>query len=142
MVISIQFGSGSQREMRQPIIWQRFWPKTKRHENERNWTERGTRVCSAPLGSANDQFETNYSSIRTLTKENLLLQALYRKIELYTPKFVILQPTYHLSFYRSELLWFYQDGASHIYPDAWEEYLEPIPEVCDMCNPNKHIGDS
>jgi proline iminopeptidase len=30
---------------------------------------------------------------------------------------------------RKELLWFYQDGASHIYPDAWEKYLEPIPEV-------------
>jgi proline iminopeptidase len=30
---------------------------------------------------------------------------------------------------RSELLWFYQEGASHMYPDAWEKYLEPIPEV-------------
>ena len=29
---------------------------------------------------------------------------------------------------RSELAWFYQEGASHIYPDAWESYLEPIPE--------------
>ncbi len=29
---------------------------------------------------------------------------------------------------RSELLWFYQEGASWIYPDAWESYLEPIPE--------------
>jgi len=28
---------------------------------------------------------------------------------------------------RSELLWFYQDGASHIFPDAWESYLAPIP---------------
>ncbi len=28
---------------------------------------------------------------------------------------------------RSELLWFYQEGASHIFPDAWERYLEPIP---------------
>ncbi|MCC7012767.1 MAG: prolyl aminopeptidase [Planctomycetes bacterium] len=28
---------------------------------------------------------------------------------------------------RSELLWFYQEGASHLFPDAWEEYLEPIP---------------
>ncbi|MFT4569983.1 MAG: proline iminopeptidase [Hyphomicrobiaceae bacterium] len=27
----------------------------------------------------------------------------------------------------SELQWFYQDGASHIFPDAWEHYLEPIP---------------
>ena len=27
-----------------------------------------------------------------------------------------------------ELLWFYQDGASWIYPDAWEAYLAPIPE--------------
>lgn len=30
---------------------------------------------------------------------------------------------------RSELMWFYQEGASHLFPDAWEKYLEPIPEV-------------
>jgi proline iminopeptidase len=28
---------------------------------------------------------------------------------------------------RSELEWFYQDGASHLFPDAWERFLEPIP---------------
>jgi len=28
---------------------------------------------------------------------------------------------------RSELLWFYQKGASEIFPDAWEHYLAPIP---------------
>ncbi|MEQ1931352.1 MAG: prolyl aminopeptidase [Parvularculaceae bacterium] len=28
---------------------------------------------------------------------------------------------------RAELLWFYQDGASWIWPDAWESYLRPIP---------------
>ncbi len=27
-----------------------------------------------------------------------------------------------------EIRWFYQEGASFIYPDAWEKYLEPIPE--------------
>jgi proline iminopeptidase len=27
----------------------------------------------------------------------------------------------------SEIHWFYQDGASHIYPEAWEKFLEPIP---------------
>jgi len=26
-----------------------------------------------------------------------------------------------------ELRWFYQEGASYIFPDAWEEYLKPIP---------------
>ncbi|HKU38565.1 MAG TPA: prolyl aminopeptidase, partial [Polyangiales bacterium] len=26
-----------------------------------------------------------------------------------------------------ELAWFYQDGASRIFPDAWEHYLAPIP---------------
>jgi proline iminopeptidase len=26
-----------------------------------------------------------------------------------------------------ELRWFYQEGASYIFPDAWEEYLRPIP---------------
>eukprot|EP01127_Copromyxa_protea_P015705 TRINITY_DN4565_c0_g1_i1.p1 TRINITY_DN4565_c0_g1~~TRINITY_DN4565_c0_g1_i1.p1 ORF type:complete len:324 (-),score=71.04 TRINITY_DN4565_c0_g1_i1:106-1056(-) len=30
---------------------------------------------------------------------------------------------------RSELLFFYQDGASHLFPDAWEKFLEPIPVV-------------
>ncbi len=29
---------------------------------------------------------------------------------------------------RKELLWFYQEGASWMYPDLWEEFLEPIPE--------------
>ena len=27
-----------------------------------------------------------------------------------------------------ELRWFYQEGASYIYPDAWEGYLKPIPK--------------
>ena len=27
----------------------------------------------------------------------------------------------------SELRFFYQDGASHLFPDAWERFLEPIP---------------
>ena len=31
--------------------------------------------------------------------------------------------------FRSELLWYYQDGASHVYPDVWDDYLEPIPQV-------------
>jgi proline iminopeptidase len=30
---------------------------------------------------------------------------------------------------RRELLWFYQDGASWLFPEAWDEYLAPIPEV-------------
>jgi len=29
---------------------------------------------------------------------------------------------------RSELLWFYQEGASHVFPDIWEGYVAPIPE--------------
>lgn len=29
---------------------------------------------------------------------------------------------------RAELLWFYQEGASWIFPDLWEAYLAPIPE--------------
>jgi proline iminopeptidase len=27
----------------------------------------------------------------------------------------------------SEIRWFYQEGASFLFPDAWEKYLEPIP---------------
>ncbi|HET8645253.1 MAG TPA: prolyl aminopeptidase [Vicinamibacteria bacterium] len=30
---------------------------------------------------------------------------------------------------RQELLWFYQEGASAIYPEAWDQYLAPIPQV-------------
>ncbi|MCB9889791.1 MAG: prolyl aminopeptidase [Planctomycetes bacterium] len=30
---------------------------------------------------------------------------------------------------RKELEWFYQEGASHLFPDAWEHYLAPIPAV-------------
>ncbi|MEM8605378.1 MAG: prolyl aminopeptidase, partial [Cyanobacteria bacterium P01_H01_bin.121] len=26
-----------------------------------------------------------------------------------------------------EIRWFYQEGASYIFPDAWEHYLQPIP---------------
>ena len=29
---------------------------------------------------------------------------------------------------RQEVEWFYQRGASALFPDAWEEYLAPIPE--------------
>lgn len=29
---------------------------------------------------------------------------------------------------KSELKFFYQEGTSHIFPDAWDEYLAPIPE--------------
>ena len=28
---------------------------------------------------------------------------------------------------RQEIAWFYQDGASHLFPDDWEAFLEPIP---------------
>jgi proline iminopeptidase len=28
---------------------------------------------------------------------------------------------------QSELLWFYQEGCSWIYPDLWEDYVAPIP---------------
>jgi len=28
---------------------------------------------------------------------------------------------------RSEISWFYQEGASHVFPDAWENYVAPIP---------------
>ncbi len=28
---------------------------------------------------------------------------------------------------QKELKWFYQEGASNIFPDAWEDYLKPIP---------------
>jgi len=30
---------------------------------------------------------------------------------------------------RAELEWFYQEGASWIYPDAWEDFIAPIPEA-------------
>ncbi len=30
---------------------------------------------------------------------------------------------------RDEIRWFYQEGASWMFADAWEKYLEPIPEA-------------
>lgn len=30
---------------------------------------------------------------------------------------------------REELLWFYQDGANWFYPDAWEQFVKPIPDA-------------
>jgi len=30
---------------------------------------------------------------------------------------------------QSELRFFYQEGASHIFPEAWDEYIAPIPEA-------------
>lgn len=30
---------------------------------------------------------------------------------------------------KSEVRWFYQEGASHVFPDAWEGYLAAIPEA-------------
>lgn len=30
---------------------------------------------------------------------------------------------------KSEIDWFYQDGASHLFPDFWESYLSLIPEA-------------
>lgn len=29
---------------------------------------------------------------------------------------------------QGELDWFYQDGASHLFPDVWEQFIAPIPE--------------
>ena len=31
--------------------------------------------------------------------------------------------------FRVELLWLYQEGASYVYPDEWERFVEPIPKV-------------
>ncbi len=28
----------------------------------------------------------------------------------------------------SDLAWFYQDGANHVFPDFWQEFITPIPE--------------
>jgi proline iminopeptidase len=33
------------------------------------------------------------------------------------------------TFRQAELDWFYQDGASSIFPDKWEDFLKPIPEA-------------
>ena len=30
---------------------------------------------------------------------------------------------------QKEIRWFYQEGASYLFPDAWEQYLAPIPEA-------------
>ncbi|KAA1380712.1 prolyl aminopeptidase [Aeromicrobium fastidiosum] len=30
---------------------------------------------------------------------------------------------------RSEIDWFYEGGAAHVYPDLWEGFVEPVPEA-------------
>ena len=30
---------------------------------------------------------------------------------------------------REEIAWFYQEGASWLFPDAWEDYVKPIPQA-------------
>jgi proline iminopeptidase len=37
---------------------------------------------------------------------------------------------------RQDLLWFYQDGASHVFPDYWQQFIAPVPvaERGDMMN--------
>ncbi|KAK3580576.1 hypothetical protein CHS0354_002670 [Potamilus streckersoni] len=30
---------------------------------------------------------------------------------------------------RRELLWYYQDGCSFVFPDAWDDFIKPIPVV-------------
>ncbi|EKM58262.1 uncharacterized protein PHACADRAFT_193386 [Phanerochaete carnosa HHB-10118-sp] len=30
---------------------------------------------------------------------------------------------------KNELRFFYQDGASHLFPEAWDDYISPIPEA-------------
>jgi proline iminopeptidase len=30
---------------------------------------------------------------------------------------------------RAEVLWYYQEGASWLFPDLWEEFVKPIPEA-------------
>jgi len=37
-----------------------------------------------------------------------------------------------MSVYRRELLWYYQDGASRIFPDSWDRFIAPIPVVRHM----------
>jgi len=35
---------------------------------------------------------------------------------------------------QKDLQWFYQDGASHIFPEYWQEFLDPLPvEQQDDC---------
>ena len=43
-----------------------------------------------------------------------------------TPAFTCI---YSCVLYREELLWFYQKGASFLFPDYWEKFLAAIPPV-------------
>lgn len=36
-------------------------------------------------------------------------------------------PSWNFSFKKKEIDWFYQEGCSRIFPDAWESYVKPIP---------------
>ena len=45
----------------------------------------------------------------------------YKKTDIYIP--LTKNPC------RDELLWFYQGGAANLFPDVWETFVQPIPEV-------------
>jgi len=51
----------------------------------------------------------------------------YAETHPHTVKALVLRGIFTLR--RHELLWFYQEGASYLFPDAWDKFLEPIPEV-------------
>src|SRR3546814_5816601 len=44
---------------------------------------------------------------------------------------------------RAELQWFYQDGASWLFPDRWEAYVVPIPPADrgDMIRSEGHTSE-
>ena len=35
----------------------------------------------------------------------------------------------YFTYFREELEWLFQEGVSFMFPDKWEKFLEPIPEV-------------
>ena len=35
----------------------------------------------------------------------------------------------YILLHREELMWLYGGGASFVYPDKWEKFVEPIPKV-------------
>ena len=44
---------------------------------------------------------------------------------------------------RAELAWYYQEGASWLFPDLWEGFLAPIPEAerGDLMAAYRHAPD-
>lgn len=74
--------------------------KLRRHLHIANWL-----VCGGSWGST---LALAYAQTHTQVVSELIVRGIF-------------------TLRRAELLWFYQEGASWLFPDLWQDYLAPIP---------------